>query len=158
VGGTSTNRNPFTGDFLYEGAWTLTGGGPSFFEPRPKYQNIIDHLAGPSRAVPDVALDSNPITGVWVLDTNLYAGQPGGWFIVGGTSVAVQAMGGIINAASHFHNSSAEELRHMYEHIFDFDAFNDITRDNCGPYGGFLAAPGYDFCTGLGSDHGYEGK
>ena len=158
VGGTSTNRNPFTGDFLYEGAWSFTGGGPSFFEPRPKFQNIIEYLAGPSRAIPDVSADANPITGVWVLDTNLYGGQPGGWFITGGTSVAVQLMGGIINAAGHFHNSSAEELRHMYDHIFDSDAFHDIDKDNCGPYGGFLATPGYDFCTGLGSDHGYDGK
>jgi kumamolisin len=158
VGGTSTNRDPFTGDFLYEGAWNEGGGGPSFFEPRPKYQNQIEFLAGPSRAVPDASLDANPITGVWVLDTNLYARQPGGWFIVGGTSVSVQAMAGIVNAAGHFHESSTEELRRMYEHIFDSDAFHDIDKDNCGPYGGFLAMRGYDFCTGLGSDRGYEGK
>jgi subtilase family serine protease len=158
VGGTSTNRNPYTGDLLYEGAWSLTGGGPSPYEPRPSYQNIIESLAGPSRVVPDVSLDANPITGVWVLDTNLYEGQPGGWFIVGGTSVSVQATTGIINAAGRFHKSSAAELSVMYQNLFNADAFRDITRDNCGPYGGFLAVRGYDFCTGLGSNAGYEGK
>jgi kumamolisin len=158
VGGTSTNRNPFTGDLLYEGAWTLTGGGPSLFEPRPHYQNIIEYLAGPSRVVPDISLDANPITGVWVLDTNLYEGQPGGWFVAGGTSVSVQAATGIINAAGHFHKSSAAELGVMYQHISDPNAFHDITRDNCGPYGGYLATPGYDFCTGLGSDVAYDYK
>ena len=159
IGGTSTNRSPYTGDFFYEGTWNAGAGGPSLFEPRPSYQDVIAKIAGSSRSVPDASLDSNPFTGVWVYDSNPYQGVSGfPWFIVGGTSVSVQSWTGIINAAGRFSASSAAELSLMYEHLHDPHAFNDITRDNCGPYGGFLAEPGYDFCTGLGSVFGYEGK
>ena len=96
VGGTSTNRNPNTGNLLYEGAWNEGGGGLSQFEPRPSYQSSIASIAAGKRAVPDLAADANPITAVWVLDTNLYEGQPGGWFTVGGTSVAAPVMAGIV--------------------------------------------------------------
>jgi kumamolisin len=158
VGGTSTNRSPYTGNLLYEGTWTLTGGGPSIYEPRPGYQNVIANLAGPSRVVPDVSLDANPVTGAWVLDSNQYEGEAGGWFIVGGTSLSVQATAGIINAAGSFRKSSAAELSLIYQNLYNPFAFRDITRDNCGLYGGFLASPGYDFCSGVGSSIGYDGK
>ena len=160
AGGTSTNRDPNSGRFLYEGSWTDGGGGPSEFEPRPSYQNSIAYLAGPARVVPDIASDANPITGVWILDTNLYEGQPGGWFIVGGTSVASPTTAGIVNAAGRFHKSSAEELFTIYSNSFAglSPGFNDIRADNCGPYGGYLAVNGYDFCTGVGSPQGYSDK
>jgi len=160
VGGTSTNRNPTTGLLLYEGAWNEGGGGLSQFEARPSFQNSIVSIAGTARAVPDVAADANPITPVWVLDTNLYEGQPGGWFTVGGTSLAAPLMAGIVNSAGHFHASSAAELETIYYNwskglVF---GFNDIKTDNCGPYGGYLSVAGYDFCTGVGSPHSYSGK
>jgi subtilase family serine protease len=160
VGGTSTNRNPTTGNLLYEGAWNQSGGGLSEYETRPGYQNSIADIAGSARAVPDVAADANPITPVWVLDTNLYEGEPGGWFTVGGTSLAAPLMAGIVNAAGHFHVSSGDELETIYYNwskalVF---GFNDIKTDNCGPYGGYVSVVGYDFCTGVGSPHAYSGK
>ncbi|HKO05378.1 MAG TPA: S53 family peptidase [Candidatus Acidoferrales bacterium] len=160
VGGTSTNRDPNTGRFLYEGSWTEGGGGPSLVEPRPNYQNSIRYIAGSARVVPDVSADANPNTGVWVLDTNLYEGFPGGWFIVGGTSVSSPVMAGIVNAAGSFSNSSAAELSTIYSKGFLglSPGFNDIRADNCGPYGGYLALLGYDFCTGVGSPNGYKDK
>jgi kumamolisin len=159
AGGTSTNRSPYTGNILYEGTWTYGGGGPSEYESRPSYQNGIAYLAGPSRVVPDISADANPITGVWILDSNLYDDAPGGWFIVGGTSVSSQVLAGITNAAGSFNKSSREELYGIYSALgHGSQAFNDIQRDNCGPYGGFLATPGYDFCTGVGSPNGYSNK
>ena len=160
AGGTSTNRNPSTGSFLYEGSWNDGGGGPSQYEPRPSYQNGIAYLAGSARVVPDISADANPVTGVWVLDTNLYEGEPGGWFIVGGTSVSSPVLAGIVNAAGSFHKSSVEELSAIYSTSRGgfSQGYNDIQADNCGPYGGYLALPGYDFCSGVGSPHGYSNK
>jgi kumamolisin len=157
VGGTSTNRDPYLGNFLYEGAWNEGGGGPSEYEARPRYQNGIASIAGPSRVTPDISADANPITGVWVLNTNLYEGEPGGWFIVGGTSVSSPVMAGIVNAASTFRKSSAEELSVIYTYGF-FAGYNDLTADNCGPYGGYFTTRGYDLCTGVGSPQGYFSK
>jgi subtilase family serine protease len=157
VGGTSTNRDPNLGNFLYEGAWNNTSGGPSEVEPRPNYQNGIAAIAGPARVTPDISADGNPNTGAWVLDTNLYEGEPGGWFAVGGTSLSVQVMAGIVNSAGTFHKSSAEELSVIYSKGF-LVGFNDVQADNCGPYGGYFTTPGYDFCTGVGSPHGYFSK
>jgi subtilase family serine protease len=160
VGGTSTNRNPTTGSLLYEGAWNEAGGGPSEYELRPSYQKYIASIAGAARVVPDVAAVANPITPVWVLDTNLYEGEPGGWFTVGGTSVAAPIVTGIVNGAGHFHESSAVELLEIYYNWYykTYIGFNDIQTDNCGPYGGYLSVAGYDFCTGVGSPHKYSGK
>jgi len=157
AGGTSTNRDPNLGNFLYEGAWDDGGGGPSEVEPRPAYQNGIAAIAGAARVVPDISSDANPNTGVWVLDTNLYEGEAGGWFIVGGTSVSSPTLAGIVNAAGTFHKSSAEELSVIYSLGFVV-GYNDVQANNCGPYGGYLATRGYDFCAGVGSPHGYFSK
>lgn len=157
VGGTSTNRDPNAGNFLYEGAWNIAGGGPSEVVPRPAYQNGIASIAGPARVTPDISADANPNTGVWILDTNLYEDEPGGWFIVGGTSVSSPVMAGVVNAAGSFHRSSAKELSVIYSSGFVL-GFNDVQADNCGPYGGYFTTRGYDFCTGVGSPHGYFSK
>ncbi|HKM82227.1 MAG TPA: S53 family peptidase [Candidatus Acidoferrum sp.] len=162
AGGTSTNRNPNTGSFLYEGSWPWGGGGPSQYEPRPSYQNGIAYIAGSARVVPDISADANPITGVWVLDSTPTGGEggPGAWWIVGGTSVSSPVLAGIVNAAGRFHRSSAKELSEIYSNSRGgfSQGFNDIQADNCGPYGGYLAQPGYDFCSGVGSPNGYSNK
>jgi len=158
VGGTATARSIFTGNFLYEVAWMDGGGGFSYYEPRPFYQNSMGRTAGPTRGTPDVAFDASPNTGTWIYDSNLYEGGPGGWFVVFGTSIGAQAIAGIINAAGHFANSSTAELTTIYLNSFNPFAFNDIKRGYCGPYVTFAANPGWDFCTGVGSPSGYKGK
>jgi len=107
VGGTSTARSIFTGNFLYQVAWQDAGGGFSDYEPRPFYQNPIRSIVGSTRGVPDVSFDGNPNTGTWIYDSNAYEYAPGefetgGWFIAGGTSLGSPAMAGIVNAAGHF--------------------------------------------------------
>jgi subtilase family serine protease len=69
VGGTSTSRNPVTGDFIRETTWQGTGTGPSLFEPSPSYQSGLDMSF---RATPDVSSDANPYTGVWVYNSSFY--------------------------------------------------------------------------------------
>jgi len=146
-------RSVSTGNFLAEAPWDLAGGGISPVEARPSYQNGISSIVGKYRGVPDLSFDSNPVTGVWVYDSNLY-----GWNIVGGTSVASPALAGIINSAGSFYTSSSAELTAIYGKLGVAADFNDITSGYCGPYAGYSATTGWDFCTGVGSDKGLAGK
>jgi len=158
AGGTSISRDPNFGTFLYENTWQDGGGGPSQVEPRPKFQNEIAFLVGPTRGLPDISFDANPNTGVWIYDSNNYEGEPFDWGVVGGTSVSAPSLAGIFNAAGKFQRSSAAENAEIYRYLENSNAFRDITYGNCGYYIGDLAAPGWDFCTGVGSPYGYEGK
>jgi subtilase family serine protease len=154
VGGTTLSRNPVTGNFIFENSWQSTGGGISPFEPRPAYQNGIAALVGDHRGVPDVAADANPNTGVWVRNSSLI-GIPV-WFIVGGTSLSSPLWAGITNAAGSFSMSSVAQLTKLYSD--PASDFNDITFGNCGPFIGYVAAAGWDLCSGLGSPNTYSGK
>jgi subtilase family serine protease len=160
AGGTTTARNPYTGNFLYELTWAEGGGGWSDYEPIPSYQSSIRsirRLVGPARGVPDLSFDSNPDTGVWMYDSFGSEGYSG-WFLAGGTSVASASLAGVMNSAGHFASSSAAELTMIYGHLGDWADFHDITWGICGPYAGWVATIGWDFCTGVGSVRGYRGK
>jgi subtilase family serine protease len=158
AGGTSTARSQYTGNLIGEIAWSDAGGGISFYEPIPNYQasirNISRQLEG-YRGVPDISSDSNPNTGVWVLDTFPVPGP--GWYIVGGTSVATPTLAGIVNASGHLASSSAAELVALYE-LSNFETFNDITYGACGYYSGTFSGPGWDLCTGFGSPRDLDGR
>ncbi|MGB8661683.1 MAG: hypothetical protein WCD34_14760 [Candidatus Acidiferrum sp.] len=147
AGGTSISRSPNTGDFIIENTWQDAGGGSSLVEPRPAFQDGVRFIVGNSRGTPDLSFDANPATGVWVWDSNPVFGT--GWFVVGGTSVSAPSLAGIVNAAGSFHNSSQEENRELYNHIFG-GSFNDIVYGTCGKHAVF-AFLGYDACTGIGS-------
>jgi subtilase family serine protease len=153
AGGTTVRRSVSTGNFLAEVPWDSAGGGISPVEARPSYQSGISATVGKYRGVPDLSFDSNPITGVWVYDTNLY-----GWNIVGGTSVASPALAGIINSAGSFYTSSNAELTAIYGKLGVAADFTDINSGYCGPYAGYSAGNGWDFCTGVGSTKGLAGK
>jgi subtilase family serine protease len=159
AGGTTISRDSDTGVFLSENAWQDTGGGPSQVEPRPHFQDRIAYIVGAVRGTPDLSFDANPNTGVWVVDTNLFEGQPGGWFVVGGTSVSSPSLAGIINSAGKFSPSSQAENALIYGNLFRArNDFRDIVYGNCGLNIGTFATPGWDFCTGVGSDIGLDGK
>jgi subtilase family serine protease len=153
VGGTAPSMNINTGRFQLETAWQDAGGGPSSYEPRPGYQNEIAFLVGSQRGTPDVSAIAATYTDTWVLDTLVFG--PGTWYAVYGTSVATAVTTGIVNAAHGFAASSDAELSKMYSTLF---AFTDIIGGSCGEYAAFLALPGWNFCTGLGSPRGYFGK
>jgi kumamolisin len=160
VGGTSISRNSNTGQFILENVWQDGGGGPSLVEPRPSYQNGISYIVGNSRGTPDISSDANPNTGVWVLDNFMApAGcSPQCWYIVGGTSVSSPTWAGIINAAGSFSSSTEVELTKLYGDSYWSFEFNDIALGSCGPYMGYFASLGWDFCSGLGSPRTYAGK
>jgi subtilase family serine protease len=160
AGGTTTARNPYNDDFLYEVTWTEGGGGVSAYERIPSYQSSISSissLVGTFRGVPDVSFDSNPDTGLWTYDSIEYEGETG-WWILGGTSVADVGWAGIVNAAGSFAPSSVSELTTIYSNLGVSTDFHDITYGWCGPYAGYLAVAGWDMCTGVGSPVGYTGK
>jgi subtilase family serine protease len=153
AGGTTVRRNPANGNFVQESPWDSASGGISALEPRPSYQSKLSSTVGNYRGVPDLSFDSNPVTGVWVYDSNA-----GGWNIVGGTSVASPSLAGIINSAGSFYTSTNAELTEIYSKIGLASEFNDIANGYCGPYAGYTSAAGWDFCTGVGSDKGLIGK
>lgn len=153
AGGTSTARNEYTGNLIAEIAWSDAGGGISQVEPIPPYQASVHSIArqlGGYRGVPDISADSNPSTGVWVLDNFPYEGLFTGWFILGGTSVATPTLAGIVNASGQFAPSSVAELFVLYD-FSSSRSFNDITYGACGNYSGTFSSPGWDLCTGFGS-------
>ena len=158
VGGTSISRNPSTGAFQREIAWQSGGGGPSLYEPRPRYQNAIAATVNSRRGTPDISAVADPSTGVWVYDYPY-------WYIVGGTSVATPVWAGIVNTArggvnlaAGFLVTSPSELATIYANSANAWDFADIVDGSCGPNEGYLAAAGWDFCTGVGAPHGYSGK
>jgi len=153
AGGTTVRRNPANANFVSEAPWDSASGGISALETRPSYQSKVSSIVGGYRGVPDLSFDSNPVTGVWVYDSNLY-----GWNIVGGTSVASPALAGIINAAGKFYTSTNQELTTIYNNVAVAADFKDVTSGYCGLYGGYSAATGWDLCTGVGSVNGLAGK
>jgi len=161
VGGTSTTRvNGGTtfGNFAGEAAWESGGGGLSLYVPRPSYQSVLP--AASHRLVPDVSSDANPVTGVWVYDSNATTGV--GWYVFGGTSVASPTWAGLVNKAGRFAASSAAELKTIYTAFGTATTYaadyNDITYGLCGAYDGFIATTKWDPCTGVGSPKTYVGK
>jgi subtilase family serine protease len=160
AGGTSISRNSSNGFFLLENTWQDTGGGPSLVEPRPHFQDSIAGIVGPTRGTPDISFDANPVSGVWLVDTNLFQGQPGGLFVgVGGTSLSSPSLAGIVNNAGKFQPSSQAENSLIYRNVFfDREDFRDIVYGTCGINVGNFAFPGWDFCSGVGSNQGLRGK
>ncbi len=144
VGGTSLARHLTTFAFLYHASWSDAGGGNSNYVPVPSYQSSISGLVGATRGVPDIAAVADPATGVWVYDSG-----NGGWYVVGGTSVASPLIAGIVNSSGHFYASSAAELAQIY--ASNPGTFAAATTGYCGPQAAYNIAAGWNFCLGAGS-------
>ncbi len=94
VGGTTLQLSS-SGAYQSESAWIDSGGGYSTYEPEPSYQAKVQDTG--HRAIPDVAFDANPNTGVevYVTETTRFGSQ-GSWMTIGGTSVGSPSWAGII--------------------------------------------------------------
>jgi subtilase family serine protease len=157
AGGTTLHFNE-SGMFTGETGWSGSGGGPSAYEPRPSYQNVIIPIVGARRGVPDFSFDANPNSGVSVYDSTSCEGNQG-WLVFGGTSVASPSLAGIVNLAGQLYESSYNELSTIYAvyaspKYYPID-FRDVTLGKAGRYS---AAKGWDFVTGVGSNLGLSGK
>jgi subtilase family serine protease len=158
AGGTRINRDG-SGHFVSETGWSGSGGGPSKYEPRPAYQDVIQTIVSNARGVPDYSFDADPNSGVSVYDSTSCQGISG-WLVFGGTSVSSPSLAGIVNSAGS-NTSSTAELSLLYGSVgnngstIDSAYFRDILS---GTAGSFSAKTGWDFVTGIGSTISLAGK
>jgi hypothetical protein len=175
VGGTTLaadqNGNP---DRSLETGWSLgsddnlndpngaSTGGISTVEAEPHYQagiqgylNTEGYPSNGYRAVPDVAYDADPNTGVPIYDT--YSQPPcSPWGEFGGTSIAAPQWAGLIAIADQFRDATdkgtldgpSQLLPAIYQiPQTDPRAFQNISTG----YNGYNAGSGYNLVTGLGT-------
>ena len=149
VGGTTLNVDG-SGNYLSEIGWSGSGGGVSAYESQPPYQQPI--VSASYRAVPDVAADADPATGVPVYDAYDF-GTSSPWAQIGGTSLACPLWAGMIAVANQGRAvagmSSLDGLTGTLPAIYKAPAadFRDITSGN----NGYPAGVGYDLVTGMGT-------
>ena len=100
VGGTSLYATT-SGVYQHETVWndgvgSATGGGVSSYQGEPAYQRSLpaktQKLLGGHRAIPDVAFNADPNTGVPVY-LGFLGGDNNGYYIFGGTSASAPAWG-----------------------------------------------------------------
>jgi kumamolisin len=174
AGGTTVHRN-YLGDFKNEACWSGSGGGTSSQETYTSsftggnvgpWADFQYPIFGPSsRRTPDLSFDSDPNSGVFVLSQ-----YNGGWWIVGGTSVASPALAGIVNLAhnrlgsyflpavnplGYFNNEENNLLYSQLPTSRDYKRnFYDVTLGS----NGCTVDKSWDYCTGVGSPRGLRGK
>jgi subtilase family serine protease len=157
AGGTSLKLKA-DNTILSETGWNGSGGGRSAYVLTPSYQSGIASVVGLNgrRGVPDFSFDADPNTGVAVYDSTRCQGLSG-WMVFGGTSVSSPSLSGIVNLVSGGYGSDVGtgELSVLYHNLGNAGDFNDI---KSGSAGSFTAATGWDFVTGIGSNHGPAGK
>lgn len=164
VGGTNLTLDA-AGKVISEVAWTLSGGGVSQFERRPRYQWGVNPYR--MRSSPDVSYHADPNAGFAVyISSGLYGHF--GWVSAGGTSAGTPQWAAIVAVADglrarigkrpfgslNFSLQSAlygsAPQRHGRWNLSS--ALFDITDGANGDCGALCTAgSGYDFITGLGS-------
>jgi subtilase family serine protease len=160
AGGTTIERDDH-GNFITETAWgdgkrgdVGAGGGPSQYEPRPSYQNIIENIVGAHRGTPDISSEASNVS--YVAMYSQYG--CGGWCLVGGTSVSSPTIAGIVNAAGEFNASTNAELTKAYGEYADSREYKaDFTDITIGS-NGYACKKGWEYCTGIGAPKTYKGK
>jgi kumamolisin len=128
-----------------------TGGGISAVFPKPDYQANAGVPASVNpgnyvgRGLPDVAGNADPTTGY-----DIYVdGQAS---VVGGTSAVAPLWAGLIACVNQLLGKNVGFVNPtLYTQIAAAGGLHDITSGNNGAY---VAGPGWDACTGLGSPDG----
>ena len=166
VGGTSLRLNA-ANNYSSESAWSWSktnswgaGGGTSTVQGKPIYQASYGTLNGgllattTSRATPDVSMVADPNTGALTYDS-----YNGGWFEIGGTSLATPCFAGLVAIANQIRSNAGQPsldgplqtLPALYN--ISSNAYHDITSGNISRTGNaaYSATVGYDLATGLGS-------
>ncbi len=143
-----------------------SGGGASRFEGEPAYQSSYGIVSGNARAIPDVAFDGDPSTGVAVYDSTAYNGNVG-WFQMGGTSLGVPSWAGFIAIVDQTRatlgrprlgSGGQAVLQSLYaaatgsSYATDYRDITIGANGICGTQ--CTAGVGYDFVTGVGTPLG----
>jgi len=149
VGGT---RLTLPGGPATESGWSGSGGGQSYYIPRPAYQSGIAipaiKIPGTSpaqfntgRLVPDISATADDTS------PNATYGYLGGDAAVGGTSAAAPLMASML-AATLSVGTCPCGIGDIHDAIYANPAdFNDVTTG----YNGYATGAGYDMVTGLGT-------
>ncbi len=156
VGGTTLSTDA-SGTWVAEETWIDTamtqgtGGGVSDLFPRPAWQNAVASAADTARVhrlVPDVAADADPFTGVRIM-FNKKTESGGGTSQAAPIWAALTALMNQYLIAHGGHSTGAmNPLLYQVSAGAARPAFHDITVAGNAIY---MAAPGYDVVTGLGS-------
>jgi subtilase family serine protease len=169
AGGTTLSASHTTGAYISESAWGLpfgqpgsqfqaSGGGLGHAFSRPSYQNHVPGI-GAYRAVPDVAADASPHTGMAVVTSS----RAGKYTISasGGTSASAPLWAGLVALADQharrhlgFVNAALYRIGHsrLYHKAFhDVITGNNTVRFPPKTINGYHAASGWDAVTGWGS-------
>lgn len=150
-GGTTINRS--NGNFTGETGWKNSAGGPSIYEPRPSYQDLLQQIVGTQRGTPDFSAIADPSTGVAAYDADGNVG----WTELGGTSVASPLLAGVVDADGYKAQSTARELNGVYR--FAKSHYQQVWRDETkGADKINSCKKGWDFVTGVGSPITGTGK
>jgi hypothetical protein len=156
VGGTTLTLGS-GGSVSSELDWSQSGGGQSWVEREPSYQESVEQSG--FRDLPDVSYDADPNTGVAVYDSVPYLGQSG-WWVVGGTSLGAPSWSAILADADQLRAGAGKAPLTASDDAVQRDVYSlpasALAAVTSGPDNGSCpvgCAPtaGYDTITGLGS-------
>jgi pseudomonalisin len=148
AGGTTLVTNS-DGTYDQEIAWYASGGGVSQFEASPYWQSAVNPLSTDGKGVPDVAMDADPNSGVyiWLNGTEQCC--------YGGTSLSSPLS---LGAFARFQSAHSNKVGFAGPAFYagatpvpspaSPPGFHDII---LGANGLYTALPGYDLTTGLGT-------
>jgi subtilase family serine protease len=167
VGGASLNADA-DGNYQSETVWNgfgATGGGVSQQFAEPSYQSVLPSLTqallAKHRGVPDVAYNSDPVTGIAVF-VSFLPGINTFALAIGGTSAASPQWAGIAAIAN---QRAGRPLGFLNRKLYRMAAkgrlgagFHDVTVGNnsFGGVPGFDATAGWDATTGWGTPNATE--
>jgi subtilase family serine protease len=154
VGGTTLDTTD-SDAYVAEIAWYAAGGGASPVENGGYWQSgVVPTATADVRGLPDIALDADPNTGALIY----VDGKP---LQIGGTSLSSPLALGFWTRLQSTHGNrlgfAAPKLYRLYAKAQGANAplppssvrgFHDIV---LGTIGGYVATPGWDYTTGLGS-------
>ena len=137
VSGTTLRASDTT--WARENVWLDAGGSPSSAEAAQPWQAGLTYGTFAGARGPDVAFDANPSSGELVL-------LQGNYYQVGGTSLAAPLTAGAWARILQGNPGLGFAAPHLY--ALPASALHDVRAGN---NGGYLAKPGWDWATGLGS-------
>ncbi len=141
------------------------GGGTSAFFSVPSYQSSNGININGKRALPDISLNADPLTGVSVYDSYAASINGAAWLSIGGTSEASPLLAGILalaqqdRATAHKAPLTSAQIHNAVYSLYNSPAystyFHDVTLGGNGDasvgFAGYNAGTGYDRATGIGS-------
>lgn len=141
-------------DQVWHDDYGAGGGGRSIFFPRPSWQRSVRTVVGSHRGVPDVSMTADVDGGALIWTS--FKGQPSGWQLVGGTSLATPMFAGVVALADQLAGHPLGLLNPAIYRLGRQGAaagLVDVTRGNNSYAGvrGFNARRGFDLASGWGT-------